>query len=602
MKKLVFVLVIWVYIFPSCKERTNTQADNKGLSSNIQTVFDQYYEDKLQLYPLTATFSGDNRYNDVLPNNITKSYRASLKAFYAKYKNKLLQYNKSELSADDQTSYDVLQWECDIHLEALSFPTHLMPITQMNASSDFNISLHLIMGQLAGGMGAQPFKTVVDYENWIKRLDAFTVWCDTAIANMRIGIEKGYVLPRALTQKVIRQMADLDHGPVVEHLFYSPIKLMPESFSQEKKKRLEKEYTEIVAKKIIPAFRLLHDFLQKEYLPVCRKTTGISALPKGAALYNHKIKYFTTTEMTADEIFNLGLQEVDHIQKEMIKVKDQVGFKGDMKGFFDYIREKKELMPYTKAEQVIEHFKEIHEIMKPNLAKLFNNVPKTAFEIRRTEAFRESSASMEYSSGSLDGSRPGIFYVPVPSPREYNIYTDEEAFLHEAIPGHHYQISLQQENTALPKFRRTTGYDAYSEGWALYSESLGKELGLYTDSYQYLGMLAWDMHRAIRLVVDVGMHVKGWTREQAIQYSLDHEPEPEDVIISEIERYMANPGQALSYKIGQLKIRELRARAESTLGEKFDIREFHDNVLELGSVPLKILEIKINEWIESGLK
>jgi uncharacterized protein (DUF885 family) len=235
--------------------------------------------------------------------------------------------------------------------------------------------------------------------------------------------------------------------------------------------------------------------------------------------------------------------------------------------------------------------------MKPNLAKLFNKVPKTAFEIRRTEAFRESSASMEYTNGSLDGTRPGIFYVPVPNAREYNIYADENAFLHEAIPGHHYQISLQQENTKLPKFRRTTGYDAYSEGWALYAESLGKELGLYTNPYQYLGMLSWDMHRAIRLVVDVGMHVKGWTREQAIQYSLDHEPEPEDVIISEIERYMANPGQALSYKIGQLKIRELRAKAEKTLGEQFDIREFHNQVLELGSVPLKILESKINAWI-----
>ena len=602
MKKRMLILTVLVFIFHACQKNTKNQTEKHGLNVRIENLFEKYYENKLQLYPLTATISGDNRYNDVLPNYITKSHRAALKTFYSNYKNKLLQFGRDYLSDENQTSYDVLQWECDIHLEALSYPTYLMPVTQMNATYDFSTSLHLIMGQLAGGIGAQPFKTVVDYENWLKRLDAFTAWCDTAIANMKIGMKKGYVLSKAITRKVIPQMADLNHGPIKEHLFYSPIKLMPESFSQADKQRLKNEYAEMIAQKIIPAFKHLHDFLQKDYLPACRETTGISALPQGTAFYNHKIKYFTTTEMTADEIFILGQQEVERIQKEMVKVKELVGFKRDMNAFFEYVRGAKELMPYTKTEQVIKHFREIQEIMKPNLAKLFNKVPKTRFEIRRTEAFRENSASMEYSNGSLDGTRPGIFYVPVPNPREYNIYTDEEAFLHEAIPGHHYQISLQQENTNLPKFRRTTGYDAYSEGWALYAESLGKELGLYTDPYQYLGMLSWDMHRAIRLVVDVGMHVKGWTREQAIQYSPDHEPEPEDVIISEIERYMANPGQALSYKIGQLKIRELRAKAEKTLGEQFDIREFHDQVLGLGSVPLKILEDKINEWIVSNAK
>ncbi len=598
MKKLILILAALVFIFQACQKKSESRLDSNELNSRIGTLFDQYYEDHLKLYPLEATFSGDNRYNDRLPNNITQSYRSALKAFYTEYKNKLLEYDKSELSADNQISYDVLQWECDIHLEALNYPGNLMPINQMNATYDFSTSLHLIMGQLAGGRSAQPFKTVIDYGNWLKRLDAFTVWCDTAIVNMREGMEKGYVLPKALTKKVILQMADLNHGPIQEHLFYSPVKLMPGIFSEEDKSRLKKEYSEMVAKKIIPAFKHLHNFLKDEYLPACRETAGISALPQGTAFYNHKIKYFTTTEMTADEIFELGQREVERIQKELIKIKDRVGFKGDMKEFFDFVRTNKELMPYTKAGQIIEHFKEIHNRMKPNLVKLFDKVPKTAFEIRRTEAFREKSASMEYSAGSLDGTRPGIFYVPVPNAGEYNIYADENAFLHEAIPGHHYQISLQQENTALPKFRRTTGYDAYSEGWALYTESLGKELGLYTDPYQYLGMLSWDMHRAIRLVVDVGMHVKGWTREQAIQYSLNHEPETDDVIISEIERYMANPGQALSYKIGQLKIRELRAKAENTLGEQFDIREFHNQILELGSVPLKILGVKIDEWIE----
>ena len=255
-------------------------------------------------------------------------------------------------------------------------------------------------------------------------------------------------------------------------------------------------------------------------------------------------------------------------------------------------------MPFDTAEEVIVHFNEIHERMKPNISKLFDMTPKTAFEVRRTEEFREASASAEYNQGSLDGTRPGIFYVPVPDATTYNIYSDESLFLHEAIPGHHYQISLTQENENLPEFRKTLWYSGYGEGWALYSESLGKELGLFTDPYQYFGMLGAEMHRAVRLVVDTGLHSKGWTREQAIQYSLENEAEPEASVISEIERYMANPGQALSYKIGQLKIMELRDKAKAELGDEFDIRKYHNQVLETGCIPLELLENKINSWIE----
>jgi hypothetical protein len=277
----------------------------------------------------------------------------------------------------------------------------------------------------------------------------------------------------------------------------------------------------------------------------------------------------------------------------MEAVKKQVGYTGDLKSFFNYVRAKKELMPYTTAEQVVQHFKDIHTSMQPQLARLFNFTPKTPFEVRRTEAFREKTASAEYIQGSLDGTRPGIFYVPVPDARAYNIFADEDLFLHEAIPGHHYQISVQQENTQLPQFRRTLWYGAYGEGWALYTESLGKELGLYTDPYQYFGMLSAEMHRAIRLVVDAGMHTKGWTREQAIQYSLEHEAESEQSIVAEIERYMSWPGQALSYKVGQLKIRELRDKMQQAQSDKFDIRKFHQLVLEDGCLPLTILEEKI---------
>ena len=275
----------------------------------------------------------------------------------------------------------------------------------------------------------------------------------------------------------------------------------------------------------------------------------------------------------------------------------QVDYKGDLNSFFSYVRNLDQLKPFDTAEGVIDNFNEIHETMKPHLKSLFDLTPKTPFEVRRTEAFREASASAEYNPGSVDGTRPGIFYVPIPDIKNYNIVSDEDLFLHEAIPGHHYQISLQQENELLPAFRKTLWYSAYGEGWALYSESLGSELGLYTGPYQYFGMLSAEMHRAIRLVVDTGLHAKGWTREEAIQYSLENEAESEAGIISEIERYMAMPGQALSYKIGQLKIIELRQKAEAKMGDQFAIKEFHNKVLESGCLPLKILEDKLNAWM-----
>ena len=306
--------------------------------------------------------------------------------------------------------------------------------------------------------------------------------------------------------------------------------------------------------------------------------------------------------MTADEIHELGLNEVARIKGEMKQVMKEVGFEGDLKAFFEYVRNKKELMPFTDADEVIANFYSIQEKMLPQVNKLFGVQPKTPFEVRRTEAFREASASAEYNPGSLDGTRPGIFYVPIPEVTRYNMYSDEDLFLHEAIPGHHFQISLQQENTTLPSFRKDLWYSAYGEGWALYTESLGKELGLYDDPYQYFGMLGAEMHRAIRLVVDTGLHAKGWTREQAIQYSLDNEAESEASIISEIERYMANPAQALSYKIGQLKILELRAKAEAAFGATFDIKEFHKIVLESGCIPLDYLEEKIDKWIQNSSK
>ncbi|GAA0891152.1 DUF885 domain-containing protein [Fulvivirga kasyanovii] len=593
MKLFKLLLVLMLAGIIACQQKTEQKAEETtGQKDSVQlkALLSNYHDERLQFYPLEATFAGDNRYNDTLPNNISQQYLNKLEAFYSKYKNQLQELDRGQLSENEQMSYDILMWECDINLESFKYPTHLTPIDQF-------WSLHISMGQLASGAGAQPFKTVEDYNNWLKRLDDFTIWCDTAIANMKEGVKTGWVLPKSLTAKVIPQMADLDHGPVNEHLFYSPINLLPEEFSDEDKKQLTEKYQIVLEDKVIPTFKRLHDFLKNEYLPACRETAGAHALPNGEEYYAFRIKQYTTTTKSADEIFELGKSEVARLLSEMEKVKEQVGFEGDIMAFFEHVRARKELMPFTSPDQVITHFNEIHERMKPQLKELFDLVPKTPFEVRRTEAFREASASAEYNPGSLDGTRPGIFYVPIPDVSKYNLFSDESLFLHEAIPGHHYQISLQQENENLPEFRRTLWYSAYGEGWALYSESLGKELGLYTDPYQYFGMLSAEMHRAIRLVVDAGMHAKGWTREQAIQYSLENEAESKESITSEIERYMAMPGQALSYKMGQLKIIELRNKAEQALGDKFDIKEFHNKVLESGCVPLAVLEKKIDRWI-----
>ncbi|WP_333819577.1 DUF885 domain-containing protein [Ohtaekwangia sp.] len=561
----------------------------------LDSLLQQYHEEHLKLFPIEATMAGDNRYNDLLPNNFSQAYRSELQKFFTHYRDQLTSYDRTKLSGEDQVSYDILLWECNIALEGLKFKDYLTPVNQF-------WSMHLLIGQLASGSSLQPFKTVTDYDNWLKRLDAYVVMTDTAIANMKKGMATGYVIPQVLAEKVVPQLSDLDHGPVKEHLFYNPVKMFPNDFSAEDKTRLTQAYEDVIQTKIIPIHKKLNDFLKKEYIPACRATAGISALPDGKEYYGYLIKLYTTTDKSADEIFALGKSEVDRITKEMEAVKEQVGFKGDLKAFFAHLRTKKELMPFTKPEQVLANFEAIHERMKPNLAKLFNKTPKTPFEIKRTEAFREASASAEYNPGSQDGTRPGVFYVPIPDVKKYNMLSDEDLFLHEAIPGHHYQISLQQENTSLPAFRRILSYSSYAEGWALYTESLGKELGLYTDPYQYFGMLSAEMHRAIRLVVDAGIHTQGWSREQAIKYSMDHEAETEDGIISEIERYMAIPGQALSYKIGQLKIRELRTHAEQELGDKFNIALFHDQVLDSGCMPLKVLEDKINHWIEEMKK
>lgn len=596
MKKIFIAFALITGLHTQAQLKTNGEVSTNPTIHNVGfiTLLAHYYDDGLKLNPLAATFQGENRYNDTLPNFLSEAYKKELVNYYEMYLERAEKFDNAKLSESEQMSKAILKWECEINLEGLAFENYT-PVDQM-------WSMNLMMGQLAGGTSAQPFKTTDDYVNWSKRLEDYVVWLRTAKTKMQAGIKAKNVLPKSLIKKVIPQLASVADAKLENNLFYSPIKNLPTDFSESDKLRLTEVYTDIINNKIIPAYKDLHDFMATEYMNAGRETSGIQGIPDGDAFYAHQIKLYTTTNLTADEIHEIGLKEVARISAEMESVKKQVGFKGDLKAFFNEVRTKKELMPFTEPQQVIENFNDIHKKMMPKVNALFSKQPKTPFEVRRTEAFREASASAEYNPGSLDGTRPGIFYVPIPDVTSYNTYSDEDLFLHEAIPGHHFQISLTQENESLPQFRKTLWYSAYGEGWALYTESLGKELGLYTDPYQYFGMLGAEMHRAVRLVVDTGLHSKGWSREKAIQYSLDNEAESEASITAEIERYMANPGQALSYKIGQLKIMELRAKAEANLGKDFDIKVFHEKVLEVGCVPLALLEEKIMNWISANTK
>jgi uncharacterized protein (DUF885 family) len=566
--------------------RPAAPADSPALAS----LFDKYWDERARLYPLEATGLGDNRYNDQLPNTGTVAYRVAQQQFFQRYLDQVRTFDRAKLSDHDRVSYDIFLYEMQMRLEGLKQPTWMMPFSQV-------AGLPISLAQLGAGTGDQPFKTTRDYDNWLSRVRAYPVWADTAISNFRRGMRAGIVLPRPLVEKMLPQLQALITADAAKSVFYGPVSMFPATVPAADQPRLTAAYQQAIREQVAPTYQKLHDFLQNEYLPKARPTTGIGAVPGGESLYRFAVKQWTTTDETPDQIYQTGLSEVKRIRAEMEKIRQEVGFKGDLNAFFTYLSTDPKFMPFKTADEVLAVYRGIQAKIDPNLKKMFGRVPKTGFEVRQTEAFRAASASAQYNRGLPDGSRPGIFYVPILDPTQYNVTRGMEAlFLHEAIPGHHYQIALQQENTSLPKFRRFGGYGAFVEGWALYTESLGKELGLYTDPYQRVGALNTEIHRAIRLVVDVGMHSKGMTREQAIRYLMDNRPISEQAAVAEIERYMANPGQALSYKIGQLKILDLRRKYEKQLGAKFKLSAFHDQLLANAAMPLAIAEKAMDAW------
>jgi len=563
-------------------------------SAALHTLFEEHFERDLEMNPVRATFIGDYRYNDRMANSNSPEYLAAAEALDREFLERLETIDREQLGYQDQLSYDIFRINREQSIEGYRFPSHLQPVNQFYSITNFFV-------QLGSGASAHPFKTVKDYEDFLSRADDFSVIIDQLITNMKEGMREGVVQPRILMEKLVPQVESQIVDDPTASSFYKPVENMPDEFSPEDRERLTAAYVDKIANTIIPAYQRLDNFLGDEYIGAARDTVGLYALPNGEAWYAYMVRLRTTTDMTPDEIHQIGLDEVARIHDEMRGVMDYVGFEGELEDFFEFVNTDEQFF-FDEPEELIQGYRDMADHINELTKKLFDIAPKTGFEVRRVEPFRERSASGgAYMAGTPDGSRPGVFYANAYDIKARPKWAMESLYLHEAIPGHHFQIMLQRENEDLPQFRRFGGFTAFSEGWGLYAESLGKEIGVYTDPYQYFGALNAELWRAIRLVVDTGIHAKGWTRQQVLDYMYANSAVAEARAVSEAERFMAIPGQALAYKIGQLKIREIRDKAEQRLGDKFDVKAFHTEVLRDGAMPLSMLEAKIDRWVDSQI-
>lgn len=558
----------------------------------VDRLAEEYFEALLPLNPTFATSIGDHRYNHLYLVGFSEEVRARTREVEARLLARLREIDRSRLDEQHGLTYDILQRELEGSIRGNRFPGHLQPLNQFyNFASSF--------AQLGSGTGVHPFRRVEDYDAFLSRVDGFAEAVDLAIANMRRGIAVGVVQPRVLMERVLPQLSAHIVDEVESSIFYQPIRTMPDSFPAAERERLSAAYASAIRGKVVPAYRKLHDFVRDEYLPASRSSVGLSALPDGRAWYEHLVRTTTTTDLTPEQIHEIGLAEVARIHGEMEKVKEQVGFRGTLPEFFQHLKTEPRFS-YRTREEVLAAYRDAKARIDASTERLFDFRPAADYEIRPVEEFRErSAAAASYMAASPDGSRPGIFYVNTFDPQSRARYEMEAISLHEGSPGHHFQNSVQRELTELPRLRRFGGFTAYGEGWGLYAETLGRELGMYTDPYQHFGALSAELWRAIRLVLDTGIHAKGWSREQAIEYFLANSSQSPTNVRIEVERFIAIPSQALAYKVGQMAITELRRRAERELGDRFDVRAFHREVLEDGELPLDVLEAKIDRWIAS---
>ena len=558
-------------------------------NDNLLKIFSEYEEYVKRNYPEGATYDGDHRYDDKVTDNSEAGILARQDST-RKFLSKLMQIHYDKLSDDNRINYDLFKRSLQEDLEFSRFNDYMMPIGQQNG-------IHLGAPQL---VQFQPLSNAEEFNKYFTRLRSIGTSVDNDIAKMKKGMSLGIVMPSFIMEQTLPQMESIISKNPGESIFFSAME-KGKDLTPEQRESISNELKEIISQDINPAFQRLHDFVKNEYLPVCRQEAGVWSLPDGSDRYNLLVKYFTTLDLTFNDVHQTGLNEVARIEKEMSRIKDSIGFNGSVQEFNEFIK-KDPNMFYTDKEDLMNGFRDILGRMDAKLPDLFGRLPKAPYDLKEMEEFRSKSApAAYYYSAPEDRSRPGYFYVNTYDLPSRPKYTMTALALHEAVPGHHLQISIAQELKNLPKFRRDGGYTSFVEGWALYAESLGYETQMYEDLYQLYGALIFEMWRACRLVVDTGIHAKKWTREEAVAYMKKYTANSDLDIKSEVDRYIAWPGQALAYKTGEMKIKELRKKSEETLGSKFDIKEFHDTVLKNGALPLPLLEVEINRWIQTKL-
>ena len=572
----------------------DARADN---AAALKQIFADSDEADLALNPMSAMLRGDMRYADRFGDYITPEYYARMKADAENDLRRLDAIDRDALSREDRIAYDVFSYE---RRQLLDFYARGIIAIQAQLPIDHFSGVHVYFPDLSSGKSAAPFKTVQDYDNGLKRLDGYAQYLERSIGRMREGMAAGHTQPKLVMENILDQLDRQMAGGAEASPFYQPIRDLPADFAASDRERLANAYRAMIGDRVFGAYRKLQDFIRTEYLAACRDgKPGLVSMKDGPALYKALIEQTTTTDMSAEQIHRIGLDEVARVRHDMLAIKDKVGFQGTLKEFFDHLRTDPQFK-FASKQALLDGYNATRARVDAAVPKLFSLTPKSPFEIRPVPGYSEQNeAAGSYRQGTPDGTRPGIFFVNTYDLPSRTTPGMETLFLHEAIPGHHFQIALAQENEALPNFLRFNGNTAFVEGWALYAESLGPELGMFTDPYQAFGSLDDEMLRAMRLVIDTGIHAKGWTREQAIRYMLDNSAQSETDARAEVERYIAIPGQALAYKVGALTIRRLRTEAEQTLGERFDPREFHAQVLDTGALPMAVLEAKIRDWIKA---
>lgn len=572
-------------LLPVHAQPTAATPVRNAATTELYRLFDDEWERSMRENPEEASYRGDKRYNDRWTDMSMAAIQSRMDGD-RKALERLRAIDRKALSASDQLHYDVMAWDLEKSVERQKYREYLRPVSQRGGI------------QNAEGIAeVLPFATVKDYRDWLARMQALPVAIEQTQALMRDGVAAGITPPRVLMERVVGQIQSQIVDDPAKSPFYKPFSKFPDTVPVAERAALQAEAKQVIAERIVPAYRRFATFFSNDYLPKTRTSIAAVDLPDGKAYYDFVAGYFTTTDLSADQIHQIGLKEVARIRAEMEKIKAEVGFKGTLAEFFQYLRTDPKFF-YKSPQELFTAYEAISKRIDPQLVKAFKTIPRLPYGVRPIpDNIAPDTTTAYYQPGAVDGTRAGFYYVNLYKPEVRPKWEMMALSLHEAVPGHHFQFARGMELPDVPMFRRIGYFVAYGEGWGLYAERLGYDMGLYDDPYDRMGQLAYDMWRAVRLVVDTGMHSKGWSRDKAIEFFMDNSPKTRQDVVNEIDRYIGWPGQALAYKVGQLKISELREKASKQLGDRFDLREFNDAVLETGSVPLKTLEAHIDAWI-----